>query len=469
MSVTITAPASRVVPRGLTRVAWSASYPYNAFEIQYRRIDTPTWSTAGRVTSTASYYDWNVDGLFDGAEYCFRVVLYATSALSGTTIYNGHETSPAYSIIVTPRSEIAKLRLKLGPSADQMLEIPLWDESNNPTKSKIRLNDGKDAIAPVVKNDELGASKLKIDCRTDNRSLGHLIVNSFKELGIPGETYMQKDVRNTHYSYYNSVNYNGTYQVGYYISSYSYKYSSYNAGYYASGYTYHYSTYYRGYYTYTSSTATGYYRYTYYDRYYYSYWHENSYPYSYTGTYSYTTSGTYTKYGSNTQYRSYTKWCPYYYCKGNTSIGYGKKELIPGTGIYQNYSYTYFTGGYTCYQNSYSCGTGYYSYGSTYSYNASYSYTTTGSYNRTGYYTSGGGTRYDWNDTTRYGYRSYTYSGTATAQYYGYYRYQTVSYSPYYNYYRYLTPNYNPYYNYYRYYAYYKHTYYSYTRTYHYA
>ena len=470
MAVTITQPASRVVPRGTTRIAWSATYPYNAFEIQYRRIGTPTWSTSGRVTSSAAYYDWNVDGLFDGDEYCFREVLYASSALSGTTIYNGHETSPAYSIIVTPKSEIAKLRLKLGPSADQMLEIPLWNESNNPSKSKIRLNDGKDAIAPMVKYGELGASKLKIDCHYDNRSLGNLKVSGFKELGIPGNTYMQRDVRNTHYSYYNAINYS-TYRVGYYISSYSYKYSTYSAGYYASGYTYRYSTYYRGYYTYTSSTATGYYRYSYYDRYYYSYQDWGSGYYRDSCVYYQHTNPTqqtgYTRYNcptTNHPYYSYYRYCtPCYRITGSVRYNTGN-----GFFYYNTYGPVY----YYCSNNSKLAG--YYTSGGGSCY-SSYTYYMPGAVSAPMYYSCyrsysyNRGTQYSWGNTTQYWYKSYTYNGTATAQYYGYYRYQTVNYSPYYNYYRYITPNYNPYYNYYRYYAYYKHTYYTYTRSYHYA
>lgn len=434
MSVTITAPQSRVVPRGITRIAWSSTYPQSAYEILYREVGTTAWQTFGRVTSTTQYVDLDVSRLIDFKEYHFRVVIYSSNATVGTTIYNGSDKSLAYSIIVTPKNKMADMKVRYG---DKMVEVPVYSESNAEASTRVSMGDGKIGVCPVVPVDSAAASEHHIEHPIGHRAFADDNPVHYTYSYTPQETYVRQDVRNTHYSYYVASKYDRTYYVGYYISGYAVKYNlTYYRGYYLSGSGARYDrTYYRGYYANGYTTTYG--RYvtgTYRDGY-------------YTGTcydwdqYCYNDYTTY-----STGYYSYSQPSGYYYhCIGHTyylysgTPGYIEYRCSAGWGSGLAYGWYTVYGSYTKSYSHYWCSSKTY-----------YSYTCTG-------------TKY----ANTYGY--YVYTDIKYDRYYGYYRYYYATYAKYYGYYMYYSPYYSIYYNYYRYYTYYKATYYTYSTSYHYA
>lgn len=445
MSVTITAPTSRIIPRGTTNISWTSSYPQSAYEILYREVGSTAWQTFGRVTSVAQSINLDVSKLIDFKEYHFRVVVYSTNATSGTTIYNGSDKSLAYSLIVTPNNKIADMKAKYG---DKMVEVPVYSESNAEASTRVSMGNGVIGTVPAVSIGTATASEHHFAHPHGKRAFADDNPIHYTYSYEPKETYVIQDSRNTLYRYYYSYGYR-SYYVANYLSSYSGHTASYYRGTYLAGYsTFYDKTYYRGYYisgtsaAYNKTYLKGYYlsaSITKYDKTYYCgyYMYNGSYQASYTVYYS-SCPGTY--------YVTY-----YYDCTGllnrlyyySYNSHYAVFELYCTTGQYYRGSVTVCSTNFI--YGSYRPTIGGMVYGQYYGYYRYYTTTYSAYY---GYY--------------RYNYNTY-------AQYYGYYRYTTSGYANYYGYYYYALPNYSPYYNYYRYSSSYRQTYYTYTRAYHYA
>ena len=346
MAISITSPQSRVVARAATLlIQWTSTYPYNAYEIQYRKASSTAWSTFGRVTSTETSASISLMGLEDGCEYHYRVVLYTTSATSGTNIYNGSQISMAYSLIVVPAAKLGTLKAKYG---DKLVEVPVYADSNTQNELKVGVHGAQGHILVGSETDP-SASALKVEypVSTDKATLNEQA--TFQYSGSPSATYIRQDVRNTLYSCYQATKYNLTYRVGYYLTGYSQSTTTYTIGYYITGYSnqqysYQQSGYYYGCQTYYQShTVTCYVRY---NRpgsegggiVYYSYRCSYNFPHPYNCKY---TAGA-TAYG----YRYMPTYSPYY--------GYYVYR-IPNYNPYYNYYryYAYYNHTYYTYTTSY--------------------------------------------------------------------------------------------------------------------
>ena len=138
MAVTITSPQSKFVSRSnassLT-ISWSCQYPQSAYEITYRQKGTSAWSTFGKVTSTATSATINISNFDDFMEYHYRVISYAENKSSGSSVYNGSDTSAAYALMIVPDVQLGTLKVKYG---DGMVEVPLYESVQSPDKIKIQ-------------------------------------------------------------------------------------------------------------------------------------------------------------------------------------------------------------------------------------------------------------------------------------------------------------------------------------------
>ena len=107
MAVTITAPQSGYFDRtGAITVSWTNSItspPQTAYEIMYKLKTASSWSTLGRVTSTAT--SANLKPIYDAVsqdavEFYYKVVVYHDLAtLSSGNKEGGVEHSAVYSIM----------------------------------------------------------------------------------------------------------------------------------------------------------------------------------------------------------------------------------------------------------------------------------------------------------------------------------------------------------------------------------
>lgn len=246
MAVTITAPQSRVVARGSVTLSWSPGYAQSAYEVMYRRSTETGWSTFGKMTSTGTSITMDLSRFTDFVEYHYRVVLYADNKSSGTTIYNGTDTSAAYSIIVVPSSKLGSMKIKYGST---MLEIPLYNTSSTPAPHVKVSHSGHTCVAGVV--DTTSAISTTARVKTDSIKSIAGATATFKSTGASAYAYMRVSTR---YSYSSSR----TEYAYYSYSVIKYDYRSYS---YIGSYTQP-SPYPFGIYITTYYTASGYYRYS---------------------------------------------------------------------------------------------------------------------------------------------------------------------------------------------------------------
>lgn len=272
MAVTITAPQSRVVARGSVILSWSPGYAQNAYEIMYRKSTVTGWSTFGKITSTATSVTMDLSRFTDFIEYHYRVVLYANNKSSGTTIYNGTDTSAAYSIIVVPSSKLGSMKIKYGST---MVEIPLYNTSTPVPHVKVN-HSGHTCIAGIVDT----ASALSTTARVQTSSIKSIAgaTATFKSTGAAAYAYMQVSSRYSYSTYRSEYAYYSYYLIKYDYRSYSYV-GSYTVP----------SPYPWGIYVTTYYTTSGYYRYS---------WVGSD-----TSTYQYTASTTNYGYTVTTRYK----------------------------------------------------------------------------------------------------------------------------------------------------------------------
>ena len=480
MAVTITAPQSAVVARGSVTLSWSPQYPQSAYEIMYRKKGDSAWSTFGQKSGSTTSVTMDLSKFVDFEEYHYRVVCYSNNATSGTTIYDGNDTSAAYSIIVVPANKVATMKTKYGSG---MIEVPLYNDASMTDAISVKMGDGTVGRAPLRNADSALATNLKVHTAKGQKvALGN--VPKFLVNSDYAYAYMRQDSRQLYTKYYyNSATYYagstfaGTYtrDSWYYYSgsttNYTYAYNkTYYVGTIANTYGYRYNkTYYRGYYSKTD--GYGYYKYSYSTSgtaysgkvYQFGWWGiENSYHTDYY-TFNHSpgvlyvpgfilaTTVTYTYNGSCyiNQYVTY-----YYYSVAGQSFAYNYGVvwlLNKGARMYRTYYSTNTAANSILMYNKEPGGAfnyfipGYFPYNSTgYKYNKTYQKYTSAKY---------------------YGYYKYSYTATYKS-YYGYYRYSYISsYTRYYGYYYYYYANYKYYYSWY-YSGPFGSNYYTYTRTY---
>ena len=156
MAVTITAPQSGYFDRtGAITVSWTNSItspPQTAYEIMYKLKTASSWSTLGRVTSTAT--SANLKPIYDAVsqdavEFYYKVVVYHDLAtLSSGNKEGGIEHSAVYSIMFHG-SQIATLKVQETASLTQI--YPLFNGSTTPTaKLNVRTTSSATGTAPLV-------------------------------------------------------------------------------------------------------------------------------------------------------------------------------------------------------------------------------------------------------------------------------------------------------------------------------
>lgn len=426
MAVSITAPNSRVVDRsGCVQVTWMPGYPQSAYEILYRRKGEESWNTFGRVESTANSVELDLSVFEDFTEYHYRVICYSDDTENGDTIYSGSDSSAAYSLIVTPTSRLAAMRIRYG---SEMAEIPVYDETATGTSIKVAMPSGVQGIVPIGGTDNALASELRVEVGGEVRAaLGGKA--SFVDSGVKAGAYMTIKER---YSYsYANPSYTYSYQYSYTNPTYTYyyRYSWTNPTYtYYSRYSYTNPTYYYA--------ATG----TYYTPKYYSKYSYTTYSLHYTKpSYSYQTAAARYAYTSYYVYSYLSSTLNGYYAYRTSYLYSYRTSYLNGQNnwVYETqYSYKYRTEYAATYKYysvyayrgmvhytpaTYGYGyyyTKYYSTATQYGYKVlgntpvSYQYSTSG----------GGGTSYGYHSNTggggtRYGYRSSTGGGGTS---YGY-------------------------------------------------
>ena len=402
--VAITAPNSQVISRsGSARLAWTPEYPQSAYEILYRRKGEQAWNTCGRVASTANSAELDLSGFENFVEYHYRVVCYSEDAAEGTAIYSGSDSSPAYSLIVTPANRVAAMRV---PCENEMVEVPVYAEEAADTSIRMALPSGTPGTIAVGDTDHALASAIRMDIDGEVKAaLGSR--GNFADSGVKAEAYMAVKERYG-YSYVNPA-YTYYYQYSYTNPTYTYNYQ----------------------YSYTNPTYTYYYRYSY-----------TNPTYKYLTSFAYTSPDYYTKYSYTTYSLNYNK-TSYNYQTSAASYGYNKYSYSYNQQYIAYYAYaytdykfdhsleynvpwtnikygTYYTVG-TVYGYGY---TKYYTpaqYATGYKYTTYYTTSTTYGYklnsgSRVSYYyytTGGGGTSYGYHSTTGGGGTSYGYRSAA--------------------------------------------------------
>lgn len=296
MAVTITSPQSKFVSRSnassLT-ISWSCQYPQSAYEITYRQKGESAWSTFGKVTSTATSATINISNFDDFIEYHYRVISYAENKSSGSSVYNGSDTSAAYALMIVPDVQLGTLNVKYG---DGMVEVPLYESVQSPNKIKIQ-----NRMTALIGRNLSASTPVRVRENGETKTLAKQ-PESLENTGQYAYAYMTQ-----RYSY--------NYLNGYYYNTYSYSYRyRYRSQYYYWEWTTD-SDYYRYQYkikeTYQSWMGGNYFTYYYYKtssrEYYYSYQQSVStyrYTYSYKYKYSYYSSQYYLyQYAYNTLYK----------------------------------------------------------------------------------------------------------------------------------------------------------------------
>lgn len=287
MAVTITSPQSKFVSRSdansLT-ISWSCQYPQSAYEITYRQKGESAWSTFGKVTSTATSATINISNFNDFIEYHYRVISYAENKTSGSSVYNGSDTSAAYALMIVPDVQLGTLKVKYG---DGMVEVPLYESVQSPDKIKIQ-----NRMTALIDQNLSASTPVRVRENGETKTLAKR-PESLENTGQYAYAYMtQKQQFSSSYTYYNYIGSNytyynyggsGTYRyyfpyytryTGYYMTGYYWKYSyrygyriNYRYGYKARYYKVQYSVYYLWYDSrivtyYYYNRLTGYYYYS---------------------------------------------------------------------------------------------------------------------------------------------------------------------------------------------------------------
>jgi len=396
--VTVTAPNSRVVSRSEgVRLTWEPEYPQTAYEILYRRKGAEAWDTFGRVEGGEHQANLDAAQFEDFQEYHYRVVCYAGEAEDGAAIYDGNDSSAAYSLIVVPANRAAAMRISHG---DKMVEVPIYDEAEG---VKIALPSGASGAIPLGEAGHALASGLRVNVdgavKEALGSEGH-----FAASGVEAEAYMAVKHQ---YSYsYTKPTYGYTYQYSWTNPTYyyKYKYSQTSAVYsYKKKYSYTTPTYsYKYQYGYT--TPVGYTKYSY-------EYEARTYYYYYSKFYS----DKYTYLGAD-QYDVNEPVLRYYHYYGIGDVGGSASKI----GYYYNYFQTYYYDLHRTYYGYRNVSQQAIDYAYKYGYNkyggeAAYGYN---------YGTGGGETAYGYQDAqgggvTSYGY-GYRRGGGGTSYGYGY-------------------------------------------------
>lgn len=297
MAVTITSPQSKFVSRSnassLT-ISWSCQYPQSAYEITYRQKGESAWSTFGKVTSTATSATINISNFDDFIEYHYRVISYAENKTSGSSVYNGSDTSAAYALMIVPDVQLGTLKVKYG---DGMVEVPLYESVQSPDKIKIQ-----NRMTALIGQNLSASTSVRVRENGETKTLAKQ-PESLESTGQYAYAYMTQRYLYSYnyYAGYYSYSYNAGYarqsKIYYYrylISehdykdyAYYYKYRYYviigsvTQNYYGYRYRLAYSNY--SYWTYYYDTRS---RYRYYYYRYYSYQYNQYYRYSYQYAYN---------------------------------------------------------------------------------------------------------------------------------------------------------------------------------------
>lgn len=287
MAVTITSPQSKFVSRSNANsltISWSCQYPQSAYEIAYRQKGTSAWSTFGKVTSTATSATINISNFNDFIEYHYRVISYAENKTSGSSVYNGSDTSAAYALMIVPDVQLGTLKVKYG---DGMVEVPLYESVQSPNKIKIQ-----NRMTALIDRNLSASTAVQVQENGEIKTLAKQ-PETLENTGQYAYAYMtQKQQFSSSYTYYNYVSSNytyynyggsGTYRyyfpyytryIGYYLTGYYWKYSyrygyriNYRYGYKVQYYKVQYSVYYLWYDSrivtyYYYNRLTGYYYYS---------------------------------------------------------------------------------------------------------------------------------------------------------------------------------------------------------------
>ena len=228
MSVTVTAPKTRVVSRGACTFSWTPQYPQSRYEIQYRVKGVDTWSTLGVVSSGASSVVLDLSAFEDFQEYHYRIVCYSDNAQSGDTTYSGSDISPAYSIVVCPAAVVRAMRIRYG---EGMLEVPLYESTGREPRFRQRTADGTCETA-LIPPDAAMASPARMRVGGETKALPAATAE-LADPGVPGSVSLDANQRNDvsyYYRYSQTLSY-------YYLGSYGVPFYYYRfAGYYGIGY-----------------------------------------------------------------------------------------------------------------------------------------------------------------------------------------------------------------------------------------
>lgn len=250
MAVTITAPQSGYFDRtGAITVSWTNSItspPQTAYEIMYKLKTASSWSTLGRVTSTAT--SANLKPIYDAVsqdavEFYYKVVVYHDLAtLSSGNKEGGVEHSAVYSIMFHG-SQIATLKVQETASSTQT--YPLFNGSTTPTaKLNVRTTSSATGTAPLVASGHPLAGRGKVVTASGYTAFIGGSSPTFAASGQVQYGYFYGYRYQYSFSYYNRANYTyGSYNVFSYNRT-NYSYDRFNN-------TYHYSqpaTYGRAYY-----------------------------------------------------------------------------------------------------------------------------------------------------------------------------------------------------------------------------
>lgn len=360
MAITITAPQSGYFDRtGAITVSWTNSItspPQTAYEIMYKLKTASSWSTLGRVTSTAT--SANLKPIYDAVsqdaqEFYYKVVVYHDLAtLSSGNKEGGVEHSAVYSLMFHG-SQIGTLKIQESSSVTR--EYPLFNGSTAAQKLNVRTTASATGTAPLVASGHPLAGRGKVITASGYTAF---IGGSSPTFAASGQTrygyfYGYKYVYTPVYYNYNYANYrtDSYKQLQYYyrvynvdVTSSHYKFLSYYVGT---------LTYYRYYTTLggtkydflgylwkylamqgTFSVQGGYIQRAYI---FYTWYISSYYTYRYISSYSYH----YTSY--NNQYRSYARYNNYYYQYTTQS---SSNLYRPYYGYYYSYYYTRVSYGY---------------------------------------------------------------------------------------------------------------------------
>lgn len=168
MSVTIIQPKSAYVNvdvDGDALCKWSSSEGQVAYEILYKRKESTSWSTMGKVASTSKEYDlksiYNNTANIEIAEIYYKVKIYY-DFYKNNEHHTGTDVSQAYEIIFR-KSQHGTLKIYDGV---RKREYPTFDTINNNLIEKLKINTGSGIrVVPVVSTNHILAG---IKVKTNN-------------------------------------------------------------------------------------------------------------------------------------------------------------------------------------------------------------------------------------------------------------------------------------------------------------